>query len=276
MSQSGPFPHLGASRSRWLWGCVVLIVVAAAGLTAAGPLSPFRRQAGDVQGVEVVQSYPHDPAAFTQGLIWSNGALYEGTGQYGKSSLRRVDLQTGKVEQAVPVDPKIFGEGITELGERIYQLTWENHFGLIYDRKSFQIVDSFRYAGEGWGLTTDGEQLIMSDGSSVLRFLNPKTFAVTRRVTVRGPGGAVDKLNELEFVNGEVYANIWYSDRIARINPRDGRLLGWIDCSHVYPANRRGREEVLNGIAWDPEQERLFVTGKNWPKLYEIKVVPPQ
>lgn len=274
MSQVDPFSRPGASRATWLWAGVVLAVVAAAGLTVAGPFSPFRKRTGDVQAVEVVQSFPHDPAAFTQGLIWSNGALYEGTGQYGKSSLRRVDLQTGKVEQSVPVDSKIFGEGIAELNGQIYQLTWENHIGLIYDRQTFQIVGSFSYSGEGWGLTTDGEQLIMSDGSSVLRFLNPKTFAVTRRITVRGPGGAVDKLNELEYVNGEIYANVWYSDRIARISPKDGRLIGWIDCSQVYPASRRGREEVLNGIAWDAEQQRLFVTGKNWPKLYEIKVAP--
>ncbi len=276
MSQTDPFTRSGASRSTWIWVSVVLVMVAAAGLTAAGPLSPFRKRAGDVQSVEVVQAFPHDPAAFTQGLIWSDGALYEGTGQYGKSSLRRVDLQSGRVELAVPTDPKIFGEGIAELDGRIYQLTWENHFGLIYDRQTFQIVGSFRYAGEGWGLATDGEQLIMSDGSSTLRFLDPGTFAVARRVIVRGPGGTVDKLNELEFVNGEIYANVWYSDRIARISPKDGRLLGWIDCSQVYPASRRGREEVLNGIAWDPEQERLFITGKNWPKLYEIKVVPAQ
>lgn len=273
MSQAGSFPRTVPSRATWLWIGMVVAIVAAAGLTAAGPFSPFRKRTGDVQTVEVVAAFAHDPGAFTQGLIWSNGSLYEGTGQYGKSSLRRVDLQTGRVEQSVPVDAKIFGEGITELDDHIYQLTWENHLGLIYDRQTFRIVGSFRYAGEGWGLTTDGEQLIMSDGSSTLRFLNPKTFAVTRRVTVRGAGGTVDKLNELEYVDGEIYANIWYSDRIARISPKDGRLLGWIDCSHVYPANRRGREEVMNGIAWDPEQQRLFITGKNWPKLYEIKVV---
>lgn len=274
MSHADPFTR--SYRSTWIWLSVALLAITAAGLTVAGPFSPFRKRGPEVSTVEVVQSFPHDAGAFTQGLIWSGDVLLEGTGKYGASTLRKVDLESGRVELSVPVDPKIFGEGITELNGKIYQLTWENHFGLIYDRATFRILGTFRYSGEGWGLTTDGSQLILSDGSSTLRFLNPETFEVTRRVIVRGPGGVVDKLNELEFVDGEIYANIWYADRIARIAPEDGKLLGWIDCSQVYPAHRRDREAVLNGIAYDASTRRLFITGKNWPKLYEIQVKTPR
>lgn len=274
MSHADPFTR--SYRSTWIWLSVALLAITAAGLTVAGPFSPFRKRGPEVSTVEVVQSFPHDPGAFTQGLIWSGDVLLEGTGKYGASTLRKVDLESGRVELSVPVDPKIFGEGITELNGKIYQLTWENHFGLIYDRATFQILGTFRYSGEGWGLTNDGSQLILSDGSSTLRFLNPETFEVTRRVIVRGPSGVVDKLNELEYVDGEIYANIWYADRIARISPEDGKLLGWIDCSQVYPAHRRDREAVLNGIAYDASTRRLFITGKNWPKLYEIQVKAPR
>lgn len=274
MSHADPFTR--SYRSTWIWLSVALLAITAAGLTVAGPFSPFRKRGPEVSTVEVVQSFPHDAGAFTQGLIWSGDVLLEGTGKYGASTLRKVDLESGRVELSVPVDPKIFGEGITELNGKIYQLTWENHFGLIYDRATFQILGTFRYSGEGWGLTNDGSQLILSDGSSTLRFLNPETFEVTRRVIVRGPSGVVDKLNELEYVDGEIYANIWYADRIARISPEDGKLLGWIDCSQVYPAHRRDREAVLNGIAYDPSTRRLFITGKNWPKLYEIQVKAPR
>ena len=274
MSHADPFTR--SYRSTWIWLSVALLAITAAGLTVAGPFSPFRKRGPEVSTVEVVQSFPHDPGAFTQGLIWSRDVLLEGTGKYGASTLRKVDLESGRVELSVPVDPKIFGEGITELNGKIYQLTWENHFGLIYDRATFQILGTFRYSGEGWGLTNDGSQLILSDGSSTLRFLNPETFEVTRRVIVRGPSGVVDKLNELEYVDGEIYANIWYADRIARISPEDGKLLGWIDCSQVYPAHRRDREAVLNGIAYDASTRRLFITGKNWPKLYEIQVKAPR
>jgi len=274
MSHADPFTR--SYRSTWIWLSVALLAITAAGLTVAGPFSPFRKRGPEVSTVEVVQSFPHDAGAFTQGLIWSGDVLLEGTGKYGASTLRKVDLESGRVELSVPVDPKIFGEGITELNGKIYQLTWENHFGLIYDRATFQILGTFRYSGEGWGLTNDGSQLILSDGSSTLRFLNPETFEVTRRVIVRGPSGVVDKLNELEYVDGEIYANIWYADRIARISPEDGKLLGWIDCSQVYPAHRRDREAVLNGIAYDPSTRRLFITGKNWPKLYEIQVQAPR
>jgi len=163
---------------------------------------------------------------------------------------------------------------VTVLGDRIYQVTWKNRLGLIYDRKTFAPVSSFRYTGEGWGLTTDGEQLILSDGTSVIRFLDAKTFEVTKRIDVRAGGQRVDKLNELEFINGEIWANIWYADRIARIAPKTGEVTGWVDLSALYPArDRPSREHVLNGIAYDAEAKRLFVTGKLWPKLYEISIV---
>jgi glutaminyl-peptide cyclotransferase len=174
----------------------------------------------------------------------------------------------------VPLHPEYFGEGVTVLGDRIYQLTWKNHLGLVYDRKTFAPVSSFRYTGEGWGLTTDGEHLILSDGTAIIRFLDPQTFAVTRRIEVRAAGQKVDKLNELEFINGEIWANIWYADRIARIAPKTGEVTGWVDLSTLYPLrDRPSKEHVLNGIAYDTAAKRLFVTGKHWPKLYEIAIV---
>jgi glutaminyl-peptide cyclotransferase len=240
------------------------------GVAAALP----RKSAIPVAGFRLVNAYPHDPGAFSQGLVVADGTLYEGTGQNGESSLREVDLATGRVLRFVPLANEYFGEGVTVLGDRIYQLTWKNRLGLIYDRKTFAPVSSFRYTGEGWGLTTDGEQLILSDGTSVIRFLDPKTFDVTKRIDVRAAGQRVDKLNELEFINGEIWANVWYADRIARIAPKTGEVTGWVDLSTLYPLrDRPSKEHVLNGIAYDATAKRLFVTGKHWPKLYEIAVV---
>ncbi len=247
----------------------IIAVIAAVGLAAALP----RSNALPVDTVRVVATYPHDPDAFSQGLVVADGVLYEGTGTFGASSLRQVDLKTGRVERLVPLQQDYFGEGITIVGERIYQLTWKNRLGVIYDKETLTPESSFRYSGEGWGLTTDGKELILSDGTATLRFLSLETLDVVRRVQVRTAQGFVDKLNELEYVDGEIYANIWYSDRIARISPKTGDVLGWIDLSQLYPARQRpSREHVLNGIAYDAKTKQLFVTGKNWPKLYQVEI----
>jgi glutamine cyclotransferase len=223
----------------------------------------------------IVHTYPHDSHAFTQGLVFVDGRLYESTGINGQSSLRMVDLETGRVLQGQPVESKYFAEGLTNWGSTLVQLTWESHVGLVYDRFSFRLLRTFSLAGEGWGLTQDGKSLIVSDGTPVLRFFDPATFAEVRRVIVKDRGKPVTDLNELEFIQGEVYANVWHTDRIARISPRTGKVLSWIDLKGLLPESERSSPEaVLNGIAWDPAGHRLFVTGKLWPKLFEIDVVP--
>jgi glutamine cyclotransferase len=223
--------------------------------------------------VRVVAEFPHDPSAFTQGLAIHGGALYEGTGMEGQSSLRRVELETGRIEARQDLDRAYFGEGIAIHGDRIYQLTWRNRLAVVYDLKTLQYLKTIRYSGEGWGLTSDGEHLILSDGSSVLKVVDPETFRLVRRISVKDGRRSLDKLNELEFVRGEIWANVWYSDRIARIDPDTGAVVAWVDLSEVYPRRlRRSKEYVLNGIAYDAEHDRIFVTGKNWPKLYEIEL----
>ncbi|WNG41941.1 glutaminyl-peptide cyclotransferase [Archangium minus] len=228
-----------------------------------------------VYGFEVVHSWPHDPRAFTQGLVYRDGKLYEGTGINGQSSLRQVELETGAVLRRHNLEQQYFGEGITLLGGRLYQLTWRSRVGFIYDAATFQQVGRFDYSTEGWGLTTDGTSLILSDGTATLRFLDPRTFAVQRTVTVTDEGREVPRLNELEYIRGEIYANVWTTDRIARIDPATGRVTGWIDLTGLLaPEERTGREDVLNGIAYDAAQDRLLVTGKHWPKLFQIRAVP--
>ena len=217
--------------------------------------------------------YPHDPNAFTQGLAIAGGQLYEGTGLYGQSTIRKVDLTTGRVEKRRPIDAMYFGEGIAILGDHLYELTWQHGIGIVYDLATFSQQRTFQYTGEGWGLTQDGKQLILSDGSAKLRFLDPQTFATLREIDVRDHGQAVTKLNELEYVEGEIWSNVWYDDRIARISPATGEVLGWIDLAALYPKSARSSEAVLNGIAYDAAAKRLFVTGKNWPQLYEIEIV---
>ena len=224
---------------------------------------------------EIVATFPHAPAAFTQGLAIHDGRLYEGTGQYGESTLRRVDLATGRIEKTITLGNSYFGEGITIFGERLYQLTWQNNVALVYDLETFDRVGTYRYDGEGWGLTNDGTHLIVSDGSASIRFHDPETFEVVRRLSVQADGTPVISLNELEYINGEIWANLWYQDRIARISPETGAVLGWIDLSGLYPPSRRASEDVLNGIAYDADADRLYVTGKNWPWLYEIDIVRP-
>jgi glutaminyl-peptide cyclotransferase len=226
-------------------------------------------------GYRVVHTYPHDRNAFTQGLIFLDGYLYESTGESGRSSLRMVDLETGRVLQNAPLEQKYFGEGLTSWGNTLVQLTWLSHVGFVYDRFSFRLLRTFDYDYEGWGLTQDGKNLIESDGSTTLRFLDPVSFKEVRRIEVTDNGKPVQELNELEYIHGEIYANIWHTDRIARISPASGHVLGWIDITGLLPAGQHvSAEGVLNGIAYDAQHDRLFVTGKLWPLLFEIKVVP--
>ncbi|HEX7081828.1 MAG TPA: glutaminyl-peptide cyclotransferase [Gammaproteobacteria bacterium] len=254
------------------WTIAGALVAIAAALVAWPRLGAPREP--QLWGVEVQAVHPHDPSAFTQGLAFYEGAFYEGTGQYGRSSIRRVDLETGEVQQAEPLSAAYFGEGITILDGRLYQLTWLNHVGFVYDVYSFERLGTFGYDGEGWGLTHDGEHLILSDGTETIRFLNPQTFEVEKSIRVHANGRPVVRLNELEYVDGEIWANVWYEDRIARIDPDSGDVVGWIEAGAVYPPAQRGREDVLNGIAYDPDTGRLIITGKNWPNVYEIELVP--
>jgi glutamine cyclotransferase len=221
---------------------------------------------------QVVERYPHDIGAFTQGLIFTNGKFYESTGRRGASSLRRVDPKTGRVEQITRLPPQLFAEGLTEFDGRLVQLTWQAETGLIYEIESFELTGQFRYEGEGWGLTHDGERLIMSDGTSELRFLDPVSYEVTGSVTVTSQGQPLANLNELEFIDGEVWANIWYDDRIARIDPVSGIVVGWVDLSALYPAATRSSEAVVNGIAYDAATDTIYVTGKLWPAIFVIEI----
>jgi glutamine cyclotransferase len=223
---------------------------------------------------EIVKSYPHDTGAFTQGLVFDGGHLYESTGLEGQSSLRRVEIATGKVLQRHDLARELFGEGLALVGDELIQITWKNQVAIVYDKATLREKRRIRYRGEGWGLTYDGEHLVLSDGTANLYFVDPATFRVVRRVTVNEAGTARENLNELEYVNGEVWANVWYQDYIARIDPKTGRVVGWIDLTKLWPAGQRREDQaVLNGIAHDPKENRLFVTGKNWPRLYEIRVV---
>lgn len=226
-------------------------------------------------GYEVVNVYPHDPTAFTQGLLFDEGQLYESTGLYGGSSIRRVDLATGNVLTMTTIPAEYFGEGITIVGDKLYQLTWQEQTGFIYDKATFAPVGRFAYPTEGWGMSYDGERIIMSDGTARLYFWDPATLAPIGAVDVYDDQGPVVRLNELEYINGEVFANIWQTDLIARIDPPTGAVVGWIDLTGLLPAaDRTPGTDVLNGIAYLPEGDRLFVTGKNWPKLFEIRLVP--
>jgi glutamine cyclotransferase len=226
-------------------------------------------------GYQVVDVRPHDPGAFTQGLVFLQGVLFESTGLNGHSSLRRVDLQTGRVLQKIDVSAQYFAEGMTILDGKIYQLTWQSQKGFVYDLETFALKREFTYTGEGWGLTTDGHSLIMSDGTNQIRFLDPATFRVTRTIQVLDHGAPLPRLNELEYVKGEIYANIWQTQSVARINPADGTVTGMIDFSGLLaPSDYRTNTDVLNGIAYDPAGDRLFVTGKNWPKLFEVRLHP--
>lgn len=237
---------------------------------------PLTSEAAPVYSYRVVNVYPHDRGAWTQGLVYENGALYEGTGRRGESSLRRVELETGEVLQFLALPERYFGEGITVYGDEIFQLTWKSQVGFVYDRDSFELQRIFIYPTEGWGLTHDGQRLIMSDGTSTLHFLDPETLEETGQVQVHYGGRPVPALNELEYVQGEVYANVWKTNVVVRIDPQTGRVRDLINLAGLLePEDHAEPVGVLNGIAYDAENDRLFVTGKLWPKLFEIELVAP-
>jgi len=224
-------------------------------------------------GYEIVSIYDHDPQAFTQGFCFANGMLYEGTGLYGQSTLRRMTLD-GRNLEVRTLPGYLFGEGVTVFGDRVIQLTWQSRTGIVWDREKLQFVRSFSYATEGWGITHDGHSLIMSDGSAILSFLDPQTFNVQKHLVVTDGGEQITKLNELEYIHGEIWANIWKEGRIARINPENGQVTGWLDLSDLATQYAPGDEDsVLNGIAYDRENDRIYVTGKRWSKIFAIRVV---
>jgi glutaminyl-peptide cyclotransferase len=256
---------------RWMSGGIAVSVVATTGLF--GLLKAQAPAATPVYGYRVMHIYPHDPEAFTQGLEFRGGVLYEGTGLNGRSSIRKVELETGKVLQQALVGIQYFGEGITVVGSELFELTWQAKRGFVYDLNSFRILRDFEYPGEGWGLTHDNRQIYMSDGSAQIRVWNPSSLQELRRINVHDGNKPIDSLNELEFVKGEIYANVWQTDRIARISPADGHVTGWIDLTGLLTSEEQSRADVLNGIAYDSLGDRLFVTGKLWPKLFEIQLV---
>jgi glutamine cyclotransferase len=222
---------------------------------------------------DVINVWPHDRSAFTQGLVFLDGVMLESTGLNGQSSLRKVDLETGNVLKRVEVPSQYFGEGLAALNGKLFQLTWQNQKGFVYDLESFQLEKEFSYQGEGWGLTTDGHWLIMSDGTDQIRFLDPSTFEEKRKIIVLGHGRPVIRLNELEYIKGEIYANVWGTDYVVRIDPVTGKVVGLIDFTGLLAAQDRDENtDVLNGIAYDATGDRLFVTGKRWPKLFEVRL----
>ncbi len=246
---------------RWL-KCLSWLLLAALAHAADPPVAGYR----------VLARHPHDPQAFTQGLVWVDGVLYEGTGLYGRSAIRRLDLETGRIEQETRLPPQFFGEGIAYWQGQLIQLTWREERGLIYDASSLKLVASFAYPGEGWGLTQDGTHWIASDGTETLRFIDPKSRRFIRLLRVHAGDRPISHLNELEWIEGEIWANVWQRDQIIRIDPQDGRVTGILDLSALYPqAERQNPEAVLNGIAYDPQMRRIFVTGKYWPWLYAIQ-----
>jgi glutaminyl-peptide cyclotransferase len=262
----------------------LLLLLLATQLTGCGEVGPRDEPFADTSvagGVRtyravIVQGFPHDPQAFTQGLEYHGGYLYESIGREGRSALRRVDLTSGRVLQEHRLDDQYFAEGLTILNDRIYQLTWKHGRGFVYDRETFAVLDSFSYTGEGWGLANDGTSLIMSDGTNVLRFLDPDTRAVTRTISVRRAGTPVTYLNELEYIDGQIWANVWMSEWIMRIDPQSGNVIGMIDAQRLRPTlGPTDRSDVLNGIAHDPETGRVFLTGKLWPRLFEVEIAGP-
>jgi glutamine cyclotransferase len=222
---------------------------------------------------EVVSSYPHDPTSFTQGLVWHDGTLYESTGLKGESKLRRLEFPSGKVLKEINLASEFFGEGLALVDGRLIQLTWQSHKGFVYDLDTFRLLQEFAYDTEGWGLTYDGKNLILSDGSSDLFYLDPQTFKRVRKLAVTMNGKPLTELNELEFIEGEIWANVWQTDLIVRIDPSTGRVTSFLNLKGILaPSDKTGREDVLNGIAYDAEHKRIFVTGKLWPRVFEIRV----
>ena len=266
----------------WIWRLSVVssrkmgVVIAVSLVMISAVILVFVNSPGNPAGLHytfsIVNIYPHDANAFTQGLMFDDGFLYESTGLYGNSSLRRVDLETGEVLQNVSLQAQYFGEGMTIVGDKIIQLTWQSHVGFVYNKASFDLLQEFQYPTDGWGLTYDGSRLIMSDGSANLYFLDPLTFQRIGQVSVHDTE-PVNELNELEYMNGAVYANVWGKDKIVVINPENGQVTGWIDLTSLRNLENQDAN-VLNGIAYDPEGDRLFVTGKMWSHVYEINLVP--
>jgi glutamine cyclotransferase len=276
MAAAGTVRRLAAARLTLVIASgVAMALSGAAPITAGAALRVGQARATDVvYDARVVRSYPHDPRAFTQGLIFRDGFLYESTGLNGQSSLRKVRLETGEVVQRIDLEPKQFAEGLTDFGGKLYQLTYQSRLGFVYDLSTFAAERTFSYEGEGWGLAHDETKLIMSDGSAALRFIDPATLRETGRLTVMNGSQPVKNLNELEFIKGEIYANVWQTDEIVIIQPRTGRVSGRIELRGLLPAADRTRVvDVLNGIAYDAAGDRLFVTGKLWPKLFEIRLV---
>jgi glutamine cyclotransferase len=224
---------------------------------------------------EVVNSYPHDPTSFTQGIVWADGGFYESAGLYGQSKLRRLEFPSGKVLKQLTLDPELFAEGLALVDTRLIQLTWKSHRGFVYDKDSVRVLQEFTYDTEGWGLTFDGKNLILSDGSSDLFYLDPQTFKPIRKLGITMNGQPVPELNELEFIEGEIWANVWQTDLILRIDPSTGQVTSFLNLKQILsPSDRKGSEDVLNGIAYDAQQKRIFVTGKLWPRIFEIKLKP--
>ena len=249
-----------------------------AALALASGLGACAQAKAPEYGYRVVARFPHDPGAFTEGLLYLDGALYESTGLEGRSSVRKVRLETGQVVQRADLPPQFFGEGITAWDGRLIGLTWKSQMGYVLTLDGFDTLGQFGYPGEGWGLTHDDREVIMSDGTPDIRFLDPKTLVETHRIHVTAQGRPVDQINELEWVEGEIYANIWQTDRIARIDPKTGRVLGWIDLAGLLPKADviPQHTDVLNGIAYDAAHDRLFVTGKRWPHVCEIRLTEPR
>jgi len=266
---------------KWAIAVISILLIVAVSLAAYIALNNQPSNSGQYNQNEptnythtVVNTYPHDTGAFTEGLVYEDGVLYESTGLVGDSSLRRVDLSTGKTLKLISLADDFFGEGITIFGDKIIQLTWQSQKGFVYDKDSFDMLEEFTYRGEGWGITHDGNRLIMSNGSATLTFLDSETFEITGTLWVHDGDVGLANLNELEYVNGDVYANIWQEERIAIINPQTGQVKGWINLAGLYNVANADPENVLNGIAYDTHGGRLFVTGKRWHQLFEIKLNP--